>query len=97
MSPCPDGAFTGNVERCTVGSRAEEPGGVEAGSPYRNVRPQKIKNGANERDVFMGMGSFASITPPQVFSLQKNPDNFQGRPFFAATLGHEHRLQTLGK
>jgi hypothetical protein len=48
-------------------------GGVAADSPYRNVRPKKIKNDANGRGVFIEMGGFASIsiTPPEAFARQK--------------------------
>jgi len=34
-------------------------GGVAADCPYRDVRPQKIRNAANGRGVFMrGLGAF---------------------------------------
>jgi hypothetical protein len=52
-------------------------GGVAADSPYRDVRPQKIKNDANRRGVFMGIMGFPSITPLQAFSRQKKPAIFK--------------------
>jgi hypothetical protein len=76
--------------------RGGSTGGVAADCPYRDVRAQKISNDTNGRGVFMGIGGFPNITPPEAFSRQKNTGIFNSAGF-PATLGHEHQLQTLGK
>jgi hypothetical protein len=64
----------------TIFGRGGGAGGVTADSPYRDVRPKKIKNHAGRRGVFIEIGGFPNITPPEASSRQKKTRNFQVCP-----------------